>query len=166
MRQAVIVALLTVLALSACSQGPDEAPVWSDRTGTDDPNTSTNTATNGDVPTLVEPECDDAGSCAAGFLVYGRFHSLSCGAVRADLVTDEILARGELYGETVEVRSIEGVSADVLVAVSLEGGRCGDDDVALSPWSMVFPEGASPSETDVAICAVVVEEHKERNDCG
>lgn len=166
MSQVAVVTLLAALALSGCSQQPGELPVSSDRTGSKDPNATVSTSASGEVPTLVEPECDDTGDCAAGFLVNDRFYELSCGAVRTDLVTDEVLARGELYGEMVEVRSVEGLSADVLVAVSLEGGRCGDDDVALSPWSMVFPEGASQSETDVAICAAVVEEQKEFNDCG
>lgn len=118
------------------------------------------------VPTLVEPECDDGGSCAAGFLIDDRFYALSCGAVRPDLVTHETVARGELYGQMVEVRSVEGASSDVLVAVSLEGGRCGDDDVVLSPWSMAFPDDASQSDIEAAICVVVVDEQKDVNDCG
>lgn len=134
------------------------------------PNLSASTATAGEVPRLVVPDCDDGGRvqqlCAAGFVVNDTFHGLSCGAVRPDLVTEEIVARGRLEGESVEVRSIEGVSPDVLVAVSVDGGRCGDDDVVLSPWSMAFPGSTSQAETDAAICAVVVEEERERNGCG
>lgn len=132
---------------------------------------STGTATDvdrpaADVPTLEEPECDDGGSCAAGFLIADTFYALSCGAVRPDAVTEDTLARGVLSGEEVEVRRVDGASTDVLVAVSVEGGLCGDDDVALSPWSMAFPAGASQSELEATICLVVVDEHRARNDCG
>lgn len=146
-----VLGIIAVLALSACGS----------KTGPDGPSAGS----PAEVPTLVEPECDDGGSCMAGFLVADTFYALSCGAVRPDAVTEETLARGELYGEDVEVRSVEGVSSDVLVAVSVEGGLCGDDDVPLSPWSIAFPEGASESELETAICAVVVDEHRARNNC-
>ena len=117
------------------------------------------------APTLVEPECHDTGACAAGFVVGDTFYALSCGPVRPDVVSEETLARGGLYGEEVEVRSVTGVSSDLLVAVSIEGGDCADGDVPLSPWSMAFPEGGSQSELKAAICAVVVDGHRARNNC-
>lgn len=143
----VVVGILVALALSACGGGAGGQPMSG-------------------VPTLVEPECDDGGDCAAGFVLADTFYALSCGAVRPDAVSEETLARGELSWEEVEVRSVKGVSSDVLVAVSVEGGVCDDDDVPLSPWSMAFPRGASQSELEAAICAVVMEEHRARNDCG
>lgn len=146
-----VVGIVAVLTLSACgsSTGPDGPSAGSPA----------------EVPTLVEPECDDGGDCAAGFVLADTFYALSCGAVRPDAVSEETLARGELSWEEVEVRSVEGVSSDVLVAVSVEGGLCDDDDVPLSPWSMAFPMGASESELEAAICAVVVDEHRARNNC-
>lgn len=162
----VVVAVLIVLTLSGCSRAPDELPVWSAGSGTENPRPPTAAAPDGEVPVLVEAECDDGGDCAAGFLVSDRFYELSCGAVRAALVTDEVVARGELYGDVVEVRTVDGASDDVLVAVSLEGGRCGDGDVALSPWSMAFPSDASQRDVEMAICVVVVAEQKRINNCG
>lgn len=157
----VVVGIVAVLALSACGGSTVVHPMSSPGTAPNGPDRSA-----AEVATLVEPECDDTGACIAGFLVTGTFYALSCGAVRPDAVTEETLARGELYREDVEVRSVEGVSPDVLVAVSVEGGVCGDDDVPLSPWSMAFPEGASQSEKDAAICSVVVDEQRAWNNCG
>lgn len=147
-----IVGIVAVLALSACGSN----------TGTD----GHSAGSPGEVPTLVEPECDGGGDCATGFVLADTSYALSCGAVRPDAVSEETLARGELSWDEVEVRSVEGVSSDVLVAVSVEGGLCDDDDVPLSPWSMAFPTDAPQSELEAAICAVVVDEHRARNNCG
>lgn len=151
---------LVALAATACASGPDrepaEAPGAANTAGTE-------------VPTFVEPECDDTSDCAAGFVLDDTFYALSCGAVRPDAVTDETLARGELYQQQTEVRAVEGVSPEVLVAVSVDGGVCGDVDVALSSWSMAFPDflekSSGSAERDAAICAVVVDEQREWNNC-
>lgn len=118
------------------------------------------------VPGIEDVTCPANASCAAGFTVEGRLHSLSCGAVRPDRVTDEVLARGRYQGQETEVRRIRDVDRDVLVAVRLPGGLCGDDDmVALSPWSMAFIGRHDDEVTKKAVCAAAVEQHLERNHC-
>jgi len=141
-------------------------------TGTDTETgaTPSASATEAQVPTLEEPGCPPlprgggAGQCASGFVVNDISYGLSCDAVRPEVVTEQVVARGKLSGTTVEVRSVEGVRPEVLVAVSIDGGVC--DGVVLSPWSMAFPYGAPQAEVDEAICAVVFPEHRERNNCG
>lgn len=160
-----VVGIVAAVALSACGCRTVDQPRSSAGTATDGPDGSAAVST-AEVPTFVEPECDDSGDCAAGFLLADTFYSLSCGAVRPDAVTEEKVARGELSGQDVDVRSVEGVSTDVLVAVSVVGGVCDVDDVPLSPWRMAFGEHASQSEQEAAVCTVVVEEQRARNDCG
>ena len=139
-------------------------------TGTDTETwaTPSASATEAQVPTLEEPACNDvihpqgSAQCAAGFVVNDISYGLSCDAVRPEVVTEQVVARGKLSGTPVEVRSVEGVRPEVLVAVSIDGGVC--DDV-VSPWSMAFPYGAPQAEVNEAICAVVFPEHRERNNC-
>lgn len=108
-------------------------------------------------------------SCAAGFKIGQRFYSLSCGAVRADKVQRKVFATGRYYETPTEVRYIVGVDPDVLLAIRLPGGHCGDDDkVALSPWSMLFPGTGRADDEEAqqrAICSVTVEQHLKRNSC-
>lgn len=102
------------------------------------------------------------GSCAAGFFVDGTFHSLSCGPVRPELISDEVVARGD----GLEVRRINDVDPAVMVAISIKGGECADGDTALSPWSMAFPGDGTEPELHDAICNVTFQEHHARNNCG
>ncbi len=107
-------------------------------------------------------------ACAAGFKIGKKFYSLSCGAVRADKVQRKVFASGHYYDTPTEVRYIDGVSPDVLLAIHLPGGQCGDEDhVALSPWSMLFPGTGRPDEhaQHKAICSVAVKQHLNRNNC-
>jgi len=159
----------TCIAVLAAVQVACGSPAGTDAETGETPSASASlsTATEGQVPQLEDPDCDDveqgSPACAAGFVIDDIQYALSCGAVRPEVVTEQVLARGSLHGDTVEVRSAEGVSPRVLVVVSVPGG-C--DDVVLSPWSLAFPAGASQAELDAAICAVVVKEHRERNHCG
>lgn len=118
-----------------------------------------------EVPSIHQPECDDTGACAAGFMVADTFYSLSCGAVRPEVVTLEVLAEGVSHGDDVEVRRIESVDPDVLVAVSIDGGRCSEGEPVLSPWSMAFPGESPEGAVREAICHAAVDEHRARNDC-
>jgi len=115
---------------------------------------------------IVDPgPCRDDGECAEGFSVEETFHTLSCGAVRPELVTDEVVASGRWAGDDREVRVIAGVDPDVLVAIDIAGGECADGDVALSEYSMVFvgtPDAAGVRE---AVCTAAVDEHLDRNGC-
>lgn len=120
---------------------------------------------------LIDPgPCDDTGAdedaaCPEGFLVGETFHSLSCGAVRPELVTDEVVATGTWARGVREVRVIEGVDPAVLLAIDIPGGECAAGDVAVSDFSMVFVGRYDPSNVREAICTAVVEEHLERNGC-
>lgn len=121
-------------------------------------------------PTFSVPVCNDTGGgsavCAAGFVIDDRFYALSCGAVRPDVVSDEVLAVGDYSGRATEVRRIKDVDPGLIVAVLRDGGMCAEGDVVLSPWSMAFPAGAHEDPAmNEAVCRVFVEQHRERNHC-
>ena len=155
---ALVVAILVLLGGCGGDERESSADASSD---TDAP------AEADDVPRFIGPgECDDNASCAAGFTLDGTFYAISCGPIRPDVVTDDVLARGVYAGRTTEVRRIDGVDPHRLAAIQLDGGACGEGDAVLSEWSMVFPEGSGePSETRDAICRVTFEEHLARNQC-
>lgn len=103
---------------------------------------------------------------AGCFSIDGIFHTISCGAVRADLVSDEIVAEGSWQGRPIEVRRIAGVDPILLLAASLDGGICAEDDLTpLSPWSMLFVGEHSPAEVHDAVCRAGVDAHRARNGC-
>lgn len=115
---------------------------------------------------IIDPgPCRDDDACAEGFLVGETFHSVSCGPVRPELVTDEVVARGSWAGDVHEVRVIAGVDPAVLVAIDIPGGECAEGDVALSDFRMVFVGRHDPTRAQEAICAATVDEHLARNDC-
>ena len=102
---------------------------------------------------LVVPECNDTGMCAAGFVLDdGVFYNLDCGAVRSSAVSDEVIGSGEFEGQIVSVNTVEGVSRNVMVAVSLPGGLCAEGDEAVTGWSMAFPQGADQDAVLEAAC--------------
>jgi hypothetical protein len=154
------VVLILALALGAAACG-DAPPV---RVASTTPSTTT--------PEIVGPgECNDTStgglaSCAAGFKVGDQGYTLSCGAVRPDVVTEDVLATGRYAGQQTEIRRIAGVDPKILVAVKLGGGACGDNDVVLSPWSMAFfGNPGQDAATHDAICTASVKEHLARNGC-
>lgn len=100
-----------------------------------------------------------------GLLVGETFHAVSCGAVRPELVTDEVVARGAWAGDVREVRVIAGVDPDVLLAIDVLGGECADGEVVLSDFSMVIVGRYDPASAEEAICAAAIDEHLARNGC-
>jgi hypothetical protein len=124
------------------------------------------------VKRLAESTCPANGLCSAGFLLDGRPYNGSCGAVRPELVSEEVIARGVLAGRETEVRRIQGVDAKVMVALRAPGGLCDDQDTqALSPWSMAFPQtGKGDAETlrnlHQTECLVSPQKQRDRNRCG
>jgi hypothetical protein len=121
---------------------------------------------DGSPPPIIDPgPCRDEDACAEGFLVGETFHAVSCGAVRPELVTDEIVARGTWAGDVREVRVIGGVDPDVLLAIDMPGGECADGEVVLSDFSMVIVGRYDPSRAQEAICVAAVDEHLARNGC-
>lgn len=104
---------------------------------------------------LLTQDCDDAGACVVGFtLDDGVFYNLGCTAVKDSAVTATVIGRGELQYQEVTVNLIEGVDRSVMVAVSLPGGLCRDDSVALSGWSMAFSSKAAQAAIQEAVCQV------------
>ena len=119
---------------------------------------------------IINPPCEDNdedhdAACAEGFLVGETFHAVSCGAVRPELVTDEVVARGAWAGDVREVRVIAGVDPDVLLAIDVPGGECADGEVVLSDFSMVIVGRYDPASAEEAICAAAIDEHLARNGC-
>ena len=104
---------------------------------------------------LLTPDCADTGACIVGFILdNGLFYNLDCAAVKDSAVTDTVIGRGELQDQEVIVKLIEGVARSVMVAVSLPGGLCQEDSVALSGWSMAFPETTAIADILESICRV------------
>jgi hypothetical protein len=125
---------------------------------------------DGEPRSIIDPPCDDNAedhdaACPEGFYVGETFHALSCGAVRPELVTDEVVATGTWAGDVREVRVIAGVDPTVLLAIDIPGGECADGDLAISDFSMVFVGRYDPSKAQEAICTAAVEEHLQRNSC-
>lgn len=117
---------------------------------------------------LVEPtECNDTSLCDAGFYLGDDFFSVSCGAVRPDLVGADIVATGRYSGADTEVREIVGVDPLLLLAIRRDGGRCdGTESDPMSGWSMVFPAGEQDqAAVGAAVCAAVVAQQRELNGC-
>lgn len=161
-RTVFVLVLLVVLFAGACGERP--APLdGRQASGGGDQGT---TGTSEELPRIgPPPPCDDTGLCAAGFMVDDRFYSLSCGGVRPEVVSQEVLAEGDLHGDDVELRRIQSVDPHVLVAISVAGGQCTEGESVLSPWSMAFPGELSGEEVREAICHAAVEEHRARNGC-
>ncbi|MGH8894822.1 MAG: hypothetical protein ACRDWY_16195 [Actinomycetes bacterium] len=125
-------------------------------------------ASSGAQPAHIKdpPPCADGAVCVDGFFVEGTFHAISCGAVRPEMVTGDLVAVGRHAGRPAQVRRLGHVDPTVLLAVRLPGGPCGiEDRLPLSPWSMLLPAGADRDIQKRAICRVAVAEHLERNNC-
>jgi hypothetical protein len=140
----IVLALLPVLGLAACSVGTPP----------------------GQIAELTE--CDDNQLCDAGFFVKDEFYRVSCdGKVRPELIGRHVLATGSYRGRQTELRDIAGVSPDVLLAINGNVGACTDTDLRpLSEWSMVFPN-KRPDEAALhaAICLAAVAEQLKLNSC-
>lgn len=155
-----------VIAVAACGENSngavddpappeaDEAPSFTGAEGCED--------TPG-VGSMAPP----GSLCPAGFTLDGTFYSVSCGPVRPETVTDDVLARGVYSGDATELRRVADTDPRYLVAIQVDGGACGDGDDVLSAWSMAFPEGAAqrPEMTE-AVCRIAFEQHLAREHCG
>ncbi len=153
---------LVVVVVTACGsdgvENTEVSPVGLEDLGSSPVASSTTTGTeeSGGSGELVVPDCEGNASCAAGFLLNEVFYALSCAAVRDSMVTDDVIGVGDLYGDTVSVNLVEGVADSVLVAVSVPGGFCSDNDPdeRHTNWSVAFPEGADQAAFAQAICQV------------
>lgn len=160
-----VAALLLLLVESACSPATQaESTTTALPSGT----------ASGDWPRPAEPgglavpECAGDASCAISFaLDDGIVYSVSCSAVRESTVADDVIGRGQLQSQEVTVNRIGGVARSVMVAVSLPGGLCAEDDVVRSPWSMAFPEAVDDVAARRASCEVgdLSGDQREANDC-
>lgn len=128
--------------------------------------TTTTHPVAGAPPQLQETVCGENASCASGFSIDDTGFVVSCGPIKPEFVTDEVLAIGTLAGSDTEVRGLVDIPTDVLVAVRLPGGLCSEGDLALSEWSMAIEDGSlrKPALRQ-AICPVTFEAFYERNGC-
>ncbi len=69
---------------------------------------------------------DGSNACAVGFEVGTTFYTYTCGALRFEVVTEEVLARGRLRDVPTELRRIEGVNPKILAAVN-RASFCGQE---------------------------------------
>ena len=94
--------------------------------------------------------------CAAGFNLNGAFYALSCVGLRDSVVADEEVGRGNLYGEEVTANRVEGYPPTLIVAVSIEGGMCSEEDPDQGPtaWSMAFSGDTKQTPVVGAVCEV------------
>ena len=106
---------------------------------------------------IIEDVLPEGGLGARGFDLGEHGYQVSCGAVSADAVTDEVLGTGELSNDPAEARAIAGVGVDVAVAVNRPGGDCLEGDPlggVLSDWSFAFASGADRAAAQQATCTV------------
>ena len=102
------------------------------------------------------PACDDEGACAAGFLLDGVFVGLDCTPIKESAVTPVVIAAGRVSGEDVTVNVIDGVDPAVMMAISLPGGGCSEDDLEArrSAWSLAIPDLTDHDRRREAVCRV------------
>jgi hypothetical protein len=126
------------------------------------------------VGAITDLTCPPGAACISGFRVDGVLHAVSCGAVRADAVSDHVVARGTWRGRPTEVRRIDGIEPSLIVAIDRPGGMCDEGDTRqTSPWSLGFPEREDVDNRDarrgrllhLAVCRVSPDQQRRRNRC-
>ena len=112
-------------------------------------------ATDPDTPPMIEDVITQGALSPRGFDLGEHGYNVSCAAVSADAVTDDVLGTGELLDDPAEARAIAGVAVDVAVAVNRPGGDCLEGDPlggVLSDWSFAFAAGAGSTAAQQATC--------------
>lgn len=76
--------------------------------------------------------------------------------MRETAVAARVIGTGRIFDQQVTVNAVEGIDPGVLVAASIPGGSCSenDPDERLTDWSMAFPAGADHAQLQAAICDV------------
>ncbi len=105
---------------------------------------------------LVVPSCQDNAMCPLAFVLNDVSYTVSCAAIQESAVTDDIVGSGDFHGDNVTVHRIDGVDDSVMVALSVPGGFCSenDPDERHTPWSMAFADGANDEQLSDAVCQV------------
>lgn len=101
---------------------------------------------------IAEVRCPANASCAEEFILNGKTYSLSCAAVlESAVLPDEVLGSGTAFSQAFEVFALSGNPSHDIVAVSIEGGRCSEDDTDefVSPWSFAWTASADAGS---AVC--------------
>lgn len=116
---------------------------------------------------LVEVRCPANASCAEEFLLNGNVYSHGCTAVLESVVLlDEVLGSGMAFSEDFEVFALSGNPSHDVVAVSIQGGICSDDDTDefVSPWSFAWTSSADIQST-VCELGLMSDERRIVNGC-
>lgn len=106
---------------------------------------------------LSAPDCGgDDGACQGGLVLDGAFYGFACSGVRAEFITGETLASGEVDGRSISVREIVGIDPGLMIAVDVSANECfrDRDDEGDSGWSIAFVDGADIEELRDALCEV------------
>ncbi len=105
---------------------------------------------------LVVPSCPDNATCPLAFVLNDVFYTVSCAAIREWAVGDDMIGSGDFHGDNVTVHRIDGVDDSVMVALSVPGGFCSenDPDERHTPWSMAFADEADDDQLSNALCEV------------
>ena len=76
--------------------------------------------------------------------------------LRDSVVTGEEVGRGNLYGEEVTANRVEGYPPTLIVAMSIDGGMCSeeDPDQRSTAWSLAFSEETEQTPVLHAVCEV------------
>lgn len=109
-----------------------------------------------DASRLSEPDCGDDGACQSGFVFDGAFYAYACAGVRAEFITGDTLASGDVGGRPISISEIAGVDPDLMIAVDFSANECfrDRDDEGESGWSAAFRQGADTEELTDALCEV------------
>ncbi len=164
-RLVVVVALTVTLVGAACSArevgvDPNLEPEFvGDEQAEDGPSESENFVPSttplkpGEVGQLL---CGSGAACAEEFELDGIVYSLSCRAVRVDAVLNTKLGSGRAFNFDVEVRGVDGFRPDQIVAISVPGGQCSENDPeeVHTPWSLAFGSGIDSNLASEAACRI------------
>lgn len=112
--------------------------------------------------------CGISADCPAGFDLDGVFYTTGCTEVATEFVSDVSLGTTMSRRDVArDIRRVEGVSPDVLVAVTRDPfAGCGTFRRGDSPWTAAHPMVARTSGAREAICRVGKLSPKERRDNG
>jgi len=184
MNKAMIAAFLGVfLVLAACGDASISAAEETEPPETASPTTVVVVEEEGEevevtvapLPPTTEPPsgviadvpCEGDSSCVEEFFLNGRNYSTSCRAVREDAILfDEVVGSGTAFALELEVFALADYPNHGVVAVSLEGGICSDDDTDefVSPWSFASARGV---DSGAAVCelGLLSEEQRIVDEC-
>jgi len=109
---------------------------------------------------LEQVPCDDdVPDCRAQFQIGVTLYAVTCMGVADEMVSNDNFASGVIDERAVELFEVEGVGADIMLAVNVTSGDCSDRavgpiDGVEQAWSVAVPLGNDPDELSRFLCSL------------